>query len=161
MIVTTLHLSKLALLTQRGTVPDVEAALERHCSQLVDLVRISFKWRFDGKKILTWWYFDGKKIPKPWCLFYPTRHHRPRCQRWSPRTRPSFSGPTPSIAKTTTRIADSAWKIPSHRRCRNQQQSEARSFVTMPYITRQHCRLNICRYWIDGICQFNQYNYKF
>ena len=42
MIVTTLHLSKLALLTQRGTVPDVEAALERHCSQLVDLVMIPF-----------------------------------------------------------------------------------------------------------------------
>ena len=42
MIVTTLHLSKLALLTQGGTVPDVQAALERHCSQLVDLVRIPF-----------------------------------------------------------------------------------------------------------------------
>ena len=42
MKVTTLHLSKLALLTQGGTVPDVEAALERHCSQLVDLVRIPF-----------------------------------------------------------------------------------------------------------------------
>ena len=93
-------------------------------------------WRFDGKKILTWRYFDEKKIPKPWCLFYPTRHHRPRCQRWSPRTRPSFSGPTPSITKTTTRIADNALNIPSHRRCHNQQQSEAN--IVKEYLLQCH-----------------------
>ena len=46
MIVTTLHLSKLALLTQRGTIPDVEAALERHCRQLVYLVMMPFHFYF-------------------------------------------------------------------------------------------------------------------
>ena len=60
-----LHLSKLALLTQGGTVPDVEAALERHCSQLVDLVRIPFVtiwWEKDPHLKIFWWEKDPQTL---------------------------------------------------------------------------------------------------